>query len=191
MIHHILIAQTDTVDPLSDHLLWQLLMTLPTADEEKIGSIIIGNLNTDGYLDISLEEIAAASNAPVEQVEKVLHMMQTFDPVGVCARDVQECLFIQAKHFEIDCPIINGIIQNHLKNLENKNYKAITKALKIGLDDVITAVNVIKGLEPRPGRQFSDEEPLYINPDIFVYKLPDEFLIVLNDDYGNRLPDLS
>ncbi|MFC1856426.1 RNA polymerase factor sigma-54 [Thermodesulfobacteriota bacterium] len=167
---------------LSDHLLWQLLMTLQTADEERIGSLIIGNLNKDGYLDISIEEIALASNATVEHVEKVLHMMQTFDPVGVCARDVRECLLIQAKHFEIDCPIINGIIRNHLKNIENRNYKAITRALKISLDDVITAVNVIKGLEPRPGRQFSEEEPLYINPDIFVHKMTDDFLIVLNDD---------
>ena len=167
---------------LSDHLLWQLMMTALTPEEERIGSLIVGNLDRDGFLDVSIDELCSQSNSPSEKVDQVLANMQTFDPVGVCARDLKECLFIQAKYFGLDHTIVTEIIQNHLNHLENKNYKAITKALNIGFDDVISAVNIIKGLEPRPARQFSDEETQYIIPDIYVYKFEDDFVITLNDD---------
>ncbi len=169
-------------ESLREHLLWQLLMTRPTKEEENIGSLIVGNLNKDGYLDVSVEELVKVSNSKHEKVEQVLYRMQTFDPIGVCARDLRECLLIQARHFKLDDTIVIDTITHHLNNLENKNYKAIAKALKVTIEDIISTVNVIKSLEPRPGRQFSDEEPQYINPDIFVYKLDDEFVIVLNDD---------
>jgi len=169
-------------ESLKDHLLWQLLMTSPTDDEQKIGSLIIGNLNNDGYLEIPTEEISRLSGMPVETVEQLLKRMQTFDPVGVCARDLKECLQIQLMHLDLHDPVVSDIIDNHLNHIENKNYKAISKALKISLDDTIAAVNIIKSLEPRPGRQFSEEEPQYIYPDIFVYKYEDDFIITLNDD---------
>jgi len=169
-------------ESLREHLLWQLLMTSPTEEEEKISSLIVGNLNKDGYLDISLEELATMSTASFSKIEEVLATMQTFDPVGVCARDLSECLLIQAWHFNLNNTIVTDIIKNHLNHLENKNYKAITRALKTNIEDVISAVNVITGLEPRPGRQFSDEEAQYITPDIFVYKFEDDFVIMLNDD---------
>lgn len=167
---------------LREHLLWQLLMTSPTEEEEKIGTLISGNLNKDGYLDVSVEDLANESGANPEKVEQVLSLMQTFDPIGVCARDLSECLLIQAKYFELDDTIVSEIIANHLNHLENKNYKAICKALKADLEDIISAVNIIKGLDPRPGLQFLDEEPQYITPDIYVYKLDGNFVIMLNDD---------
>lgn len=167
---------------LSDHLLWQLLMTFSTKQEEKIGSLIIGNLNKDGYLDLPVEDIAKTADSTLDEVEQVLSQMQTFDPIGVCARDISECLLIQIKYFKLDDTVVTEIIKNHLKHLENKNYKAICKALKISIESVISAVKIIKGLEPRPGRKFSDDQPLYINPDIYVYKLDNEFIIMLNDD---------
>jgi RNA polymerase sigma-54 factor len=108
--------------------------------------------------------------------------MQSFDPIGVCARDLKECLLIQANHFAFENTIITDIISNHLHDLEKKNYKGICKALKKNMDEVVSAVNVIKAFEPKPGRQFSDETPQYINPDIHVYKLEDDFVIMLNDD---------
>ena len=77
---------------LKEHLLWQLLMTSPSDDEEQIGSFIIGNLNSDGYLDIQLEDIALATDTPVEKAKETLALLQTFDPIGVCARDLKECL---------------------------------------------------------------------------------------------------
>jgi RNA polymerase sigma-54 factor len=173
------IAQKES---LSDHLLWQLLMTLPSKEEENVGSIIIGNINQDGYLEISVEEISHLTGNDPELVRNVLSLMQTFDPIGVCSRDLSECLLIQARHYDLINPVITDIIQNHLHNLENKNYKAISKALKISIQDVVSVVNTIKRLEPRPGLQYSSEEPQYITPDIYVYKLEDEYVIMLNDD---------
>lgn len=174
-------------ESLREHLLWQLLMTSPTEDEEKIGSIIAGNLDKDGYLDASVEDIVAMSGVDTEKVEEILTLFQTFDPIGVCARDLSECLLIQARYLGLDDTIVTQIIKKHLNHLENKNYRAIAKSLKITIEDVITAINVIKSLEPRPGLQFTDEEPQYINPDVFVYKVENEFIIWVNDDGMPRL----
>ena len=173
------VAQKESLD---QHLLWQLLMISPTEIEEKIGSLIIGNLNRDGYLDTPVEEISRLSGSSIEIVENILAIMQTFDPVGVCARDLQECLLIQAKHFGLNDTIIPDIIKNHLNLLENNNYKAITKALGVGLEAVRSAVTVIRQLEPRPGRQYSEDDSHYITPDIYVYRMEGEFVVVLNDD---------
>jgi RNA polymerase sigma-54 factor len=167
---------------LRDHLLWQFLMIKPTREEEAIASQIVGNLNADGFLDSTVEEIAIMSNTTVETVEQTLLQMQSFDPIGVCARDLKECLLIQAKHFGFENTIVCDIINDHLQDLEKKNYKGICKALKISMDEVVSTVNIIKAFEPKPGRQFSEETPQYINPDIHVYKLEDDFVIMLNDD---------
>ena len=95
---------------------------------------------------------------------------------------MKECLLLQATHLGFDDTIVTEIITNHLPNLEKKNYKLICKTLKKSLDEVVSAVNVITSLEPKPGREFSDETPQYINPDIYVYKLENDFVIMLNDD---------
>ncbi len=167
---------------LRDHLLWQFLMTKPPSEDEGIASQIVGNLNADGFLDSTVEEIAVMCNASVEAVDRILTQMQSFDPIGVCARDLKECLLIQAKHFGFENTIVCDIIKAHLPDLEKKNYKGICKALKISMDEVVSTVNIIKAFEPKPGRQFSEETPQYINPDIYVYKLEDDFVIMLNDD---------
>jgi len=169
-------------ESLNDHLLWQFLMTKPNKEEEKIASLLIGNINKDGYLQISAEEIAYTSGSSPEKVEEILAIIQSFDPVGVCARDLRECLLIQATVLGLENTIVTDIIEDHLPNLEKKNYKVICKALKKSMDEVVSAINVIKAMEPKPGRQFSDETPQYINPDIYVYKLENEFVIMLNDD---------
>jgi RNA polymerase sigma-54 factor len=169
-------------ESLDDHLIWQLAMSLPEDNDREIGSLIIGNLNKDGYLDVPLDQIAATAGAPVEHVESLLALIHTFDPIGIGARSLSECLLIQARHLGVDTPIVVAIVNDHLNHLENKNYKAISRALKIKYDDVVAAVNIIRSLEPRPGRQFSDETPQYIIPDIYVYKVDDDFVVVLNDD---------
>jgi RNA polymerase sigma-54 factor len=140
-------------ESLNDHLLWQFLMTKPCRQDEDIASLIIGNLNKDGYLQVSVEEIAAAGSTEPDKVTPVLTLLQTFDPIGVCARDLRECLLIQARYLGFDRSIITDIIAEHLPNLEKKNYKAICKALKIGMEEVVSAVAIIKAMEPRPGRQ--------------------------------------
>jgi RNA polymerase sigma-54 factor len=169
-------------ESLNDHLLWQFLMTKPHREDERIASLLIGNLNKDGYLEVSVEEIAAANAIDPADVARVLALLQTFDPIGVCARDLKECLLIQAKYLGFENTIIADIIREHLPSLEKKNYKAICKALKASLEEVVSAVNVIKAMEPRPGRQFGDETAQYIIPDIYIYRMENDFVIVLNDD---------
>ncbi|MBC8441313.1 MAG: RNA polymerase factor sigma-54 [Deltaproteobacteria bacterium] len=175
-------AFTSEKKTLKDHLQWQLGLSGLNEKQEEIGIMMIGNLNKDGYLCSDVEEIAQACNADIKMVEEVLSILQTFDPPGVCARDLCETLLIQVQQLGINNPIIIEIIKNHLKNLENRNTKKIAKALKISLDDVRAAVNIIQYLEPKPGRKFSTDEPAYIIPDIYVYKDGDGFKIIMNDD---------
>jgi len=175
-------AFTSAKKTLKDHLQWQLMLSGLSQNEERIGHMIIGNLDKDGYLCINVPEIADNLNCDIDQIENVLSKLQTFDPSGVCARDLCETLLIQVNQLGIDNTIIVEIIKNHLKNLENRNTKKIAKALKISVDDVRAAVKIIQYLEPKPGRKFSTEEPAYITPDIYVYKHGDDFKIVMNDD---------
>lgn len=169
-------------ESLNEHLMWQLLLSLTTPEEERIGSAIIGNLDKDGYLEATADEIAALTQMEASEVERVLEIMHSFDPPGVCARDLRECLLTQCAQLGLQDSIVVKIIQNNLKQLETKNYKAIARAHGISINDVVSAVEVITRLEPKPGRQFNDEEPQYISPDVFVYKVGDEFVIVLNED---------
>ncbi len=175
-------AFTSEKKTLDDHLLWQLRLHALNEIDEKIGHMIIGNLNRDGYLCSDIEEIASSLESSAEHVEEVLGLLQTFDPPGVCARDLCETLLIQVGQLGIENRIITEIIKHHLKNLENRNSKKIAKALKISVDDVRAAVKIIQYLEPKPGRKFSTDEPAYITPDIYVYRHEDGFKIVMNDD---------
>jgi RNA polymerase sigma-54 factor len=169
-------------ESLSDHLLWQLLMASPSPEEKRIGSLIIGNLNKDGYLQSGSESLALQAGVTEEDIEEVLFLMQSFDPIGVCARDLKECLLLQAHNLGLKGTLVEKIISGHINHLENKNYKAICRALKVSMEEVIAAVNVITSMEPKPGRLFSEEEPQYITPDIYVYKTEDDFVVVVNDD---------
>ena len=169
-------------ESLSDHLLWQLLMASPSPEEKRLGSLIIGNLNKDGYLQSSTEDLALQGGVTPDDIEEVLFLLQSFDPLGVCARDLKECLMLQANALGLKGTLVSKIISDHINHLENKNYKAICRALKVTLEEVIAAVNVITNMEPKPGRLFSEEEPQYITPDIYVYKGEDDFVVVVNDD---------
>ncbi len=180
-------AFTANATSLADHLRWQLLMTCPSPEEEEIGSLIIGNLDKNGYLDISVEEIAQVQSARIEKVRDVLAKMQTFDPPGVCAADLKECLLIQTRLLGIEDPVVNGIISHHITDLEKKRYRAIAKSLHTDLDHVLSAVEVIKGLDPKPGDRFNEERIIYIVPDVYVYKDGDDYLILVNDDEIPRL----
>jgi len=175
-------AFTSAKKTLEQHLKWQLMLSGLSSEQEAIGNLIIGNLNRDGYLCSDIEELAQTAETDPEVIQEVLAQLQTFDPPGVCARNLCETLLIQVKQLGIENKIINEIITNHLKNLENRNSKKIAKALKISVDDVRAAVKIIQYLEPKPGRKFTTDEPAYITPDIYVYKVGDEFKIVMNDD---------
>lgn len=167
---------------LKSHLLWQLQMASMIDEEKFIGVLIIGNLDEDGYLQTSVEEIAKELLLAEIEVEQVLKKIQEFEPLGIGARTLQECLLIQVDAKNLDNPLVRPIIESHLKNLENRNYTAISKDLKVSLEDVTRAVEIISQLEPKPGRSFDSQEIRYVNPDIYVYKMGDDYEISLNED---------
>ncbi len=171
---------------LADHVMWQLRMVTEDDKELDIGEEIAGNLNEDGYLVALVEEIAAKVGGDVADVEAVLFKIQRFDPPGVAARNLQECLLIQAEILQEDDEL-EIIIEKHMAELENKNYPAIAKALDLSLEHVIELCKVIHSMEPRPGRAFSSSEPQYIVPDIYVIKVAQDFKVVLNEDEIPRL----
>ncbi len=174
-------SYTACKETLTDHLLRQLLMTSPTAQEEIIGSLIAGSLNRDGYLTVSVGEISEMSDCESGKVERVLALMQSFDPPGVCARDLKECLLLQIRRSGAENTLASSIVANHLEHLGKKDFRSIAKALQAELQDVISAVEVITALDPRPARQFSDDPPRYIEPDIYVFKIKNDFVISLNN----------
>jgi RNA polymerase sigma-54 factor len=167
---------------LVDHLVWQLRLSPLAEGEVEAAEMILGNLNEDGYLDCAVEEIAHACGMEVPFIEQVLARVQEFDPPGVAARDLQECLVLQAKRFGIGNTMVEAILKDHMRELEKRRYDLIAKKLGEDLDDVLSAVRVITNLDPRPGSAYSGEEPLYIIPDVYVYKVDDEYVVVLNED---------
>ncbi|MCX7816498.1 MAG: RNA polymerase factor sigma-54 [Syntrophales bacterium] len=170
-----------------DHLMWQLRLSPFTEREMRIGAQIIGNLDPNGYLVVTVEEIAQQEGVGVDEVEEVLRKVQGFDPPGIAARDLKECLLIQAEALGIREGLVGRIIQEHLKDLETKNYAIIAKKLKVSVKAVLEAVSIISNMDPKPGRMFQEERVQTIIPDVFVIKSGDDFKIVLNEDGLPRL----
>lgn len=168
---------------LEGHLMWQMHLSPFTEQELDIGEAIIGNLSSNGYLQASLEEIAALACCPVEAVEPVLKKIQLFDPVGVAARTPQECLITQIEVLKYDRdPILLALIKDHLEDLEGRRYKPIMRKFKLSQEDLKEYLDIIQSLDPMPGASFGNVEPNYIAPDVYVYKHDGDFLIALNDD---------
>jgi len=172
---------------LSDHLLWQLNLSHLTDVERRVGEQIIGNLNGDGYLVATPDEIAALENVEPAFVEKVLAEVQEFDPTGVAARDLKECLIIQIGFLDIESELPEKIVNHYLKDLETRNYQSIASKEKISIGDVQQAALLIGTLNPKPGLPYNEERPQYIIPDVFVFKLGDRYRVTLNDDGLPRL----
>ncbi len=172
---------------LTDHLVWQLRFSDINEEDEKAGHFIIGNLSRDGFLEVSDEEIEIATGCSASVVQKMLAMVQDMDPSGVGGRNIQESLLLQLSHLQLSESVATTLVRDHLPLLETKNYAAIVKATKYPLKEVLSALEIIKALNPHPGRAFSDDEPHYITPDIYVYKVDGEYVIMLNDDGLPRL----
>lgn len=175
-------GMTSSKPSLYSHLMFQLNMSRFSAAQREIGLHIIGNLDEDGYLKASVEEIALATGFGEEEVKETLHQIQNFDPVGVAARDTQECLLIQARFQNLEGTIVEKILLDHMDKLENKRYDLVARSLNVALDDILAAISIITRLEPKPGRQYSEDEAIYISPDIHVFKLGDDYEISLNED---------
>jgi len=174
-------------DTLADHLRWQMRVSHLNDRERSIADFIIGNIADDGYLKATVEEIVESTGAGVEEIESVLAVVQEFDPVGVAARDLNECLLKQAKYLGLEDSLVGDIIRYHLPDIEKRKLSLIAKEQKVSMDEVVAAVKVISEMEPRPGRDFSDETVQYITPDLYVYKMDGEYVIVQNDEGLPRL----
>ncbi len=167
---------------LYEHLLWQLRLSNTSETIGKTAEIIINNLNGDGYLQASLDEIAKLAEVEIKTVEEALSLVQEFDPSGVGARNLQECLILQLKLLELQGTHVEKILTEGFSELEGKKFKQLASKLKTSIDEILTAVKIIEGLEPRPGRNYSGDEPIHIIPDVFVEESDGKFIITLNDE---------
>jgi len=172
---------------LADHLEEQLRYASEDAAVRRIGAQIIGNLDEDGYLRAELEEIAQRCGATAEEVTRVLELVQGFDPPGVAARSIQECLLLQLKRDPLPDPVSVEIIETYFDDLSRRRYQDIARAMKLPVDRIMESVEEIMGLEPKPGRRFGGNDSRYIVPDVFVYKIGSDYTIVLNEDGIPRL----
>jgi len=166
---------------LAEHLLKQLHMLTASGHDRKIGELIIGNIDDDGYLRSSLKEIAGSGQTKVSKVEKVLSLIQTFNPIGVGARDLRECLLLQLKTKGKENSLAGQIIDKHLPPLEKKRYKYIAKKLKVSIEKIKEAMKEIAQLEPKPGRSFNTERTIRLIPDAILKKDKQGYAVIFND----------
>lgn len=177
---------------IAEHLMNQLRTTDVDARLFPLGEAIVGNLDKNGYLECTLEEVLELANANGDdfsliECETVLRVIQMLDPLGVAARDLRECLLVQLEHAGRQETLAWRLIEKHLDKLENQRFDTVAKAEGVTINDVVEAMKSIRNLEPRPGRQFADEPPIYITPDVFVRKVGDEYVIVMNESGMPRL----
>jgi RNA polymerase sigma-54 factor len=167
---------------LQEHLEWQLQLSTFEEEDRRAAQWILGNLDDDGYLVSTAEEIARQSGARPEVVERVLERVQALDPPGVAARDLRECLLLQLRSLGIDDPLVTRLVEAHLEALQRRDLRGVARLLGVTIEEVAAAAHVIGQLEPKPGRAYGGDETIYITPDIYVYKIGDDFHIVLNED---------
>jgi len=185
---------------LQDHLKWQLRLTGTTEIEFEAADEIIGNINDHGYLksknceadtpdgeENPLIQLAEQMRIPLDLAERGLELIQSFEPVGVGARNLRECLLIQCRHFHPENTNLSVLVSNHLNDLERRKGKKICKAMKVDSEELNALAQVLASMEPQPGRPFSGQHNPYIVPDVHVHKLDGEYVVQLNEDGLTRL----
>jgi RNA polymerase sigma-54 factor len=172
---------------LREYLAWQLNLSAEDDRDRYIGTIIIGNIDDDGYMRSTAEEIAQSVNATADDVEKVLGLVQSFDPPGVGARDIKECLSLQIKNKGPISSLAALLIERFLDVLEEKNFQRISRELNVPVKDIVEAVKIIRELNPNPGNKYSPTEIQYVTPDVIVVKTDDDYQVMLNDEGIPRL----
>ncbi len=182
-------SYTSSSTTLFDHLIWQLHLSNLTSLEMEIGAEIIGNIDDDGYLNASLDEISNQLNcgADMDEIEYVLNRIQHFDPIGVGARSLQECLLAQIDHLEDDQALLKEIVSLYMHELERKDYQRISRGLKISPNKVKNLIKIIHTLDPKPGSIYNSAQTEYIVPDVYVKKIGNEWTVLLNEDGMPRL----
>jgi RNA polymerase sigma-54 factor len=171
-----------TASSLTDHLMWQLSMQTDDPLIREIGSAIIGNLDDDGYLVASFDELAAMGPWSVAEVDRALKLVQSFDPIGVAARDLQECLLLQLRHHGLEGSPTEKIVTEHLRLLQNHQVPEIARKLGVTIDDLKEHIEIIRNLDPKPGSRYNPTQSQYVIPDVYIIKVEDQYVAVLNED---------
>src|SRR5471032_909568 len=173
---------------LSDHLLRQLTLSTSNPEMVRVGEEIIGNVDDAGFLKVPLVEVAQSARVEYPVAQATLDLIQAFDPVGVAARDLRECLLIQINRLGKSGEIEAEMVSRHLNELGRKKYQDIARALKAPLERVQTAAQFIATLQPRPGSCFSSgDKQNIVQAEMAVQKLGDDWVVVMNDDPVPRL----
>ncbi len=172
---------------LEDHLMWQLRLSNLSEAEQQIGATIIYNLNNDGYLETPIDELAAQLETAPAEVERVLLRVQRFDPPGVAARDLRECLLTQLQNLGMEESLAARFVREHLDLLEKHRYNELAKTYAVPVETVGQAAKVISVLEPKPGRDYGGDEPTYVVPDVYIHKVGEEYVVTLNREAVPRL----
>jgi RNA polymerase sigma-54 factor len=172
---------------LFDHLIWQLRLSRESEEVRSVGEIIIGNIDENGYLKITNEEIRETANTDMETVERAVRLVQSFDPPGIGAREIRECLQLQLRALGLSGTLVETIVLNNLDLVGKRKYAQIAKMHEVPLEDVMSAVKIIEGLDPKPGGNFSSSAVNYITPDVYIVKAEKGYQIVLNDEGLPRL----
>ncbi|HEV8611107.1 MAG TPA: RNA polymerase factor sigma-54 [Thermoanaerobaculia bacterium] len=167
---------------LHEYLNWQLALCGAEPRVREIAQYLIGNIDEDGYLRVSREEIRAAGYEDDREVERALALVRAFDPPGVGASDLPDCLMMQIRALGIENALIEKIISQHWGEFLNRQFAQLSRTLGVGLSQLQAVVEIIKNLEPKPGRKYSDERTIYVEPDVAVRKIGDEYVIQLNED---------
>ncbi len=172
---------------LSEHLTWQLSVTICSETVREIADTIIGNLDEDGYLTadghpMSLEELSQNGRYSMDDVEDALAVVQEFDPLGVGARDLRECLLTQLRTLDPQNTLAQQIVSDHLKQLQSNQLKEIARALNRPVELVKRAVEVIKKLDPRPGLRYNKAEARLVEPDVYFRRVDDGWQVFMNED---------
>lgn len=186
--------EDESSNSLQEHLLWQMRLTPFSELEQAIATVIIDSIEDDGYLKISIEDVQDSLGqefeAELDEIEAVLHRIQHFDPVGVAARDLRECLLIQLKLFDSESPqhaLLTKLVDQHLDALAKRDYAQVKRALKVNDEALTELVKAIQLLNPRPGSQVQVEKTEYIVPDVYVRKVQGKWQLSLNPDNAPRL----
>ncbi len=185
------IMETITIsgDGLHDHLTWQVELTNFSENDQLIAHTVIDSIDDDGYLQISVEDLHTllADQPDIEQdeIEAVIHRIQQLDPIGVCARDLQECLQLQLSHFDPEIPLLQeatALIRDHFTLLSNRDYTRLARKMKLSTDELQKVIELVQTLNPRPGSQFNTTQPEYIVPDVYVVKKNGKWTVELNNE---------
>ena len=167
---------------LYDHLLWQLRVSEADEATLTIAEALVQNLDGDGLLRVTLDDVAAMGPWPLEAVERALALVQSLDPPGVGARDLAECLRIQLRVLGLEGSPADVMVRDFMRQLQSHQYPEISRQMGLSPDEVSHHLEIIRGLSPRPGNRYSSKRSDYVLPDVFVVKEGDEYKILLNDD---------